>query len=58
MGKEMGVIPWDGMTEKGERRGWTIMVEGEVDDARVKLEGCDLSPLPQSPKTASMRQWW
>ena len=52
----MGLIPWDGMIEKGERRGrtkraneedgrrgWTILVRGGVDDARVRLEGHTLA---------------
>jgi len=43
----MGFIPWDGMIEKYERRGWTIMVREGADDARVKLEGHTLASPPE-----------
>ena len=46
----MGFIPWDGMIEKYERRGWTITVREGVDDARVKLEGHTLAFSLRSPK--------
>lgn len=61
-GMGMGPIPWEVTIEEDRDRrtkGWITMVRGGIDDARVKLEGHRLSPLPQMSKTAGMRrQWW